>query len=227
VGKYTASPTAKRAGLEGPLGSAIDRRHVYVYGTAGSPSREEVQSRRDAANRAAAWGLGSTTSGRLMLGMRAIPDTQVRPSDLQTSDLILFGTKETNSVIAKFVDQLPLHLSSGSEGYGLVYVYPVNGRYFLVGSGTPWFPLTDGVPQPGGGRGAPGTAGFVRPDISLGIDFFAPAQRSLTKWGDFVLYKDSPANIVAQGHFDSNWKLSAADAEKLAASGVMVSASVR
>ena len=228
AGKYAAPAGAKRVGLEGPLGSAIDRRHVYVYGTAGSPSREESQARRDAANRAAAWGLGSTTNGRLLLGMRAIPDVQVRPSDLQTSDLILFGTKETNNVIAKFADQLPLHLNPGSAGYGLVYLYPVNGRYFLIGSGTPWFPLTDPVPQSGGGRGAPGAAGFVRPDISLGIDFFAPAQRSLTKWGDFVLYKDSPANIVAQGRFDSNWKLSTADAEKLAATGVVtVSAAAR
>lgn len=73
----------------------------------------------------------------------------------------------------------------------------------------------------GGPGGAPGGPGFVRPDISLGIDFFAPAQRSLTKWGDFILYKDTPTNILVQGRFDGNWKLTAADAEKLAATGVL------
>ena len=214
------------------MGSAIDRRHVYVYGTAGSPAREEALARREMANRAAAWGNTSAGSGRLLLGMRAVPDTQVRPSDLQTSDLFLFGTKETNTVIAKFAGLLPLHLDPKAEGYGLVYVYPVNGHYFLIGSGTPWFPLTDPAPRIPGGRGAapagagrgggaPGGAGFARQDISLGIDFFAPAQRSLTKWGDFILYKDTPTNILVQGRFDGNWKLTAADAEKLAATGVV------
>jgi poly(3-hydroxybutyrate) depolymerase len=267
IGKYDPPPTAKRAGLEGPLGSAIDRRHIYVYGTAGSPSREEAQARRDVANRAAAWGNTAIGSGRLLLNMRAVSDTQVRPSDLQSSDLFLFGTKETNNAIAKVADQLPLHLNPTAEGYGLVYVYPVNGHYFLVGSGTPWFPLTDPVPQFGGGRGAPpaqaagrggqpggrgptgapqpnapaaqgpaggraapgpGGAAFVRQDISLGIDFFAPAQRALTKWGDFILYKDTPTNILVQGRFDGNWKLKPEDAEKLAATGVVtVSAAAR
>ena len=232
IGKYEPQPAAKRAGLEGPMGSAIDRRHVYVYGTAGSPSREEALARREMANRAAAWGNTSAGSGRLLLGMRAVPDTQVRPSDLQSSDLFLFGTKETNTVIAKFAEQLPLHLDPRAEGYGLVYVYPVNGHYFLIASGTPWFPLTDPAPRIPGGRGAapagagrgggaPGGAGFARQDISLGIDFFAPAQRSLTKWGDFILYKDTPTNILVQGRFDGNWKLTAADAEKLAATGVV------
>lgn len=236
VGRYAASATAKRSGLEGPMGAAIDRRHLYVFGTAGNPTREEVQARRDVALRAAAWGQGTASNGRLLLGMRAVSDAQVRPSDLQTSDLVLFGTKETNTVIAKFADQLPVHLNPGAEGYGLAYIYPVNGHYFLVASGMPWFPLTDPVPQFGGGRGPQGGgrgpagpgAGFVRPDISLGIDFFAPAQRTLTKWGDFVLYKDSPTNVVVQGRFDRNWKLSPADAERLSATGVVtVSAAVR
>ena len=115
------------------MGSAIDRRHVYVYGTAGSPAREEALARRDMANRAAAWGNTSAGSGRLLLGMRAVPDTQVRPSDLQSSDLFLFGTKETNTVISKFAEQLPLHLDPKAQGYGLVYVYPVNGHHSLVG----------------------------------------------------------------------------------------------
>ena len=96
------------------------------------------------------------------------------PSDLQSSDLFLFGTKETNTVIAKFAtNKLPFHLDPKAEGYGLVYVYSVNGHYFLVGSGTPWFALMDPAPRIPGGRGAapagagrggraPGGAGFAR-----------------------------------------------------------------
>ena len=124
-------------------------------------------------------------------------------------------------MIAKFAELLPLQLDPKAEGYGLVYVHPVNGHYFLVGRAS-WFPPTthlrrspgDRAAPAGAGRGggAPGAAGFARQDISLGIDFFAPAQRSLTKWGDFILYKDTPANILVQGRFDGNWKLTAADA---------------
>ena len=66
-----------------------------------------------------------------------------------------------------------------------------------------------------------GTSSPIRQDISLGIDFFAPAQRALTKWGDFILYKNTPGNILAQGRFDGNWKLTSADAEKLAGTGVL------
>ena len=247
IGKYERPVNAKRAGLEGPLGVAIDRRHVYVYGTAGSPTREEVQSRRAVAVRAASWAGNSNAGSGLLLNMRSVADAQVRPSDFQTSDLVLFGTKETNTVIAKFADQLPLQLSADAQGYGLVYVYPVNGHYFVVGSGVPWFPLTDPVPQFGGGRGGPppsgaagrgaapgqpaqgqpnqaagrGGAGFVRPNISEGIDFFAAAQRSITKWGDFILFKDTPTNIVAQGRFDDQWRLTPADADKLKVTGVI------
>ncbi len=226
-GKYDRPPNAKRAGLEGPLGSAIDRRHVYVFGTAGNPSREEVQSRREVANKTASWGNNAVSASRLALNIRAISDTQVRPSDLQTSDLVLFGTKETNTVIAKFADQLPAHLSPAADDYGLIYVYPINGHYFLIGSGKPWFPLTD--PQfGGGGRGRPtGGTPPPRPNISEGIDFFAPAQRALTKWGDFILFKGDPSNIVVQGRFDDQWRFTAADAEKLKATGVVAVSAAR
>ncbi len=138
------------------MGSAIDRRHVYVYGTAGSPANEEALARREMANRAATWGNTSAGSGRLLLGMRAVPDTQVRPSDLQSSDLFLFGTNETNTVIAKFAEELPLHLDPRAAGYGLVYVYPVNGHYFLVGSGTVVSAYGPGTAAPGRARSASG-----------------------------------------------------------------------
>jgi hypothetical protein len=152
---------------------------------------------------------------------RIISDAQVRTSDLQTSDLVLFGTKDTNAMIAKLADQLPMHLNRGADGYGLVYVYPVNGRYVLVSSGTPWFPLTD-PPQPEGrGRGASAPGGPGGPAVRPGYDFLPPVQRALTKFQDYLLFKGSPDNVAAAGRFDHEWQLAPADADRLKASGVV------
>jgi len=41
------------------------------------------------------------------------------------------------------------------------------------------------------------------------------------KWGDFILYPETPTNILVQGGFDNQWKLTAADAERLAATGAV------
>lgn len=224
TGKYERAADAKGPGIEGPMSEAVARRHVYVFGTGGTPSREDAQTRREIANRAAAFGGSTQMGGRLMLNLRAIADTQVRPSDYESSDLVLFGTKETNNVIAKLADKLPLHLDPKASDYGLLYVYPVNGHYVLVNSGAPWFPLTDPVPQAGGGRGAVPAGGGgrgPRPDISLGFDILPAVQRALTKFGDYVLFKKTPSNVIVQGRFDSRWRIPASDLEKMKATGVV------
>ncbi len=51
--KYEAPPNAKRLGAEGPISEVLAGRHIYVYGTGGSPSREELLARRTEAARAA------------------------------------------------------------------------------------------------------------------------------------------------------------------------------
>jgi hypothetical protein len=38
---------------------------------------------------------------------------------------------------------------------------------------------------------------------------------------DYVLFKDSLTNVVAQGSFDNNWRLPAADAAKMKATGAV------
>jgi poly(3-hydroxybutyrate) depolymerase len=208
--KYEAPAGAKRKGLEGPLGEALAGRHVYVYGTAGNPSREEAQARRDVAAKAADW---SSARGRLMVFPRAIADREVRPSDLESSNLILFGTRETNVLIEKFADRLPIHLDPMAvSNYGLVYIFPVDGHYVVVASGLPWW--TPVPPPPAGaapGAAAPRRGGFAA-GTALGLNAFQ----------DFILFKDSPATPVAEGRFDGDWHLSAAYAEKMNAAGVVV-----
>jgi len=237
VGTAAPSETSKKAGLEGPIGDAITRRHVYVLGTLDKPSPEEGQQRRDITTRAATWMGTGPFAGRVAVYPRVITDAQVRPSDVSTSDFVVLGTKETNGLIATHADQLPMHLSAtaAADGYGLLYVYPVNGHYMLVSSGVPWFPLSDPAPPAGrGGRGGPPDGpggrggGGANAAIPEGFDFVPPVQRALTKFPDFVLFKGTPANIVASGRFDDDWRLTASDLEKITAAGVVtVSAGAR
>src|SRR5688572_12755281 len=48
-GKYEAPAQAKKPGAEGPIGAAFSDRHVYVYGTGGGASQDEVNKRRELA----------------------------------------------------------------------------------------------------------------------------------------------------------------------------------
>ncbi len=88
-----------------------------------------------------------------MVFPHAIADRDVRPSDLETSNLVLFGTRETSSLIAQYGDRLPLHLDTAAASeYGLLYVFPVGERYVLINSGLPWWrttrPAAGAAPHP-------------------------------------------------------------------------------
>jgi hypothetical protein len=214
AGKAEPEAGAKSKGLEGPLGEALAGRHIYVYGTAGNPSPDELRTRRETAAKAADWSSGR---GRLMVFPRTVADKDVRPSDLESSSLILFGTRETNLLIARFAERLPLELKTPAEGYGLVYIFPVDGHYAVVASGLPWW--TPPPAPPAGSAAVP--AAPVHPPVRR-LNFAAGAALALNNFGDYFLFKDSAATPLAEGRFDADWKLSAADAEKLTSSGVVL-----
>jgi poly(3-hydroxybutyrate) depolymerase len=191
----------KRPGAEGPMSAAIASRHVYVFGTGGDPTREEVEARRAVALRAAEWSVDRGPFwGRVMVFPRVVADTDVRPSDIETANLVLFGTKETNSIIARFGDRLPFHLDSASKDYGLVYVYPAGDRYVLVNSGMPWW-------EADGGAGSPFTGEIVAFQL-MGLE-------------DYLLFEGSARHVIAQGRFGDEWRLPAAAAEAIRAAGVV------
>jgi predicted esterase len=207
--KYEAPPDTKRRGAEGPVDEAISSRHVYVYGTGGNPSREELQARRDMAAKAADW---SSQRVRLMVFPRVIADKDVRPSDLDSSNLVLFETKETNSLIEKFGDCLPIQFNPAAADYGLVYVFPVGGHYVVVSSGLPWW--TAPPPPPAGA--APAT-----PPARRGFGFMPGAAFALMGMKDYVLFKGSLADVIVEGCFDPNWRIAGADAEKMKTTGAV------
>ncbi|MGH9671947.1 MAG: alpha/beta hydrolase-fold protein, partial [Bryobacteraceae bacterium] len=199
AGRYTPPPASKRPGAEGPIAEAVAGRHVYVYGTADSPGEEELRRRREQAQFAANW---SGQRPPLTLYLRVMADRDVTEAALRGANLVLFGTRETNSMIARYAGRLPMELNAGAADYGLFFVTHLDGRYLLVNSGLSWW------------TGADQAKRFI-------FRFLPPPFRLLSSFGDYVLFRGSLANPVAEGRFDLDWKLAAAEREKMAATGAL------
>lgn len=215
VEAYQAAAGAKRLGAEGPIREAISSRHIYVYGTGGNPSREDTQARREQAAKAADW---SAQRGRLLFFPRVVADRDIRPSDLESSNLVLFGTKKTNTLIEKFSDRLPFQLDpAAAAGYGLVFIFPIDGHYVVISSGLPWWtPPPVAAPAPG-----EATPAIPVPPVRR-FSFLGGTAQALTGFKDYILFKGSAATVIAEGRFDNDWRLTEADAEKLRASGAVI-----
>ncbi|MBI1895069.1 MAG: prolyl oligopeptidase family serine peptidase [Acidobacteria bacterium] len=196
---YVHGSSEKRPGQEGPIPAAVSARHIYVYGTSGSPSAEELRARRAQAVAASEW---STPRSRLLLNFRVLADKDVRESDLKTSNLILFGSKETNSLIAQLAERLPLHLNAGAADYGLVFIVSTGERYAVINSGLPWWTQADQARRPG-------------------LPFLPVPFSALQSLPDFILFKGGLDNVIAEGLFDRNWQLPADAARKMEATGAV------
>ncbi|MEK7403923.1 MAG: phospholipase [Acidobacteriota bacterium] len=196
AGRYAPPAGSKRAGLEGPIGEAIAARHLYVYGAAAG---EEGERRRQQAAQAADW---SSPRGRLLVSFRALADKEVREADLGANNLVLFGAKETNTLIARFAPQFPIALKPGAADYGLVFVAPAGERYAVVNSGLPFWTGADRVKRPG-------------------FRFVPVGFRLLQGFQDFILFQGSLENVIAEGRFDRNWKVPAEAAAKMLATGAV------
>jgi predicted esterase len=197
VGRYFRPPSAKRPGQEGPIREAIARKHLYVYGTADSPDENELARRRAQAERAANWAAPPLP---LLLTLRAVADREATEEDLKGADLVLFGTRQTNSLIARFATRLPIELNPSAADYGLVEVAPSGDRYVLVNSGLAWWTRQ----------------AATKPEAAV-----PPPYNALLSLGDYVLFRRSLADVVAAGTFDRDWKLPAGETAKLAATGVV------
>jgi len=129
----------QRAAPARSVGDVMSGRHVYVYGTGGKPSSQEITRRRWEATEAADW---AGAAGRITYYPRVIADSEVRPSDLE-GNLILFGTAGTNSIVAKHVTQPP-------PAPNCIYAVPGlrEGRTFVVNAGTPFYTLGESFKTP-------------------------------------------------------------------------------
>jgi fermentation-respiration switch protein FrsA (DUF1100 family) len=191
-------PAGKRPGAEGPMLAALSAKPIYVYGTADDPGPRELDARRRAAERAATW---SAPAARVIFSPSVVSDTAVSAADIAGSNLVLFGTRDSNSLIARLAPELPMELQPGAADYGLAFVAPLGGRYVLVSSG---LSLWSGAPADRGGYQ------------------FAPwPYRLVSTFGDFVLFKGSLDNVVSEGRFDGNWKLPPDASARMLATGTV------
>ncbi len=195
-GRYQFKTDEKRPGLEGPIGAALARRQVYVYGIGAAGTGSEVDERKDIAERGAEW---STPRMKLLLTFPVKSDKEMRADAPKGTTLVLFGTSETNDSIARISDKLPLRLNPGAADYGLIFVAPLDGNYVVVNSGLPWWTNAETV---------------KRGQLS-----FLPPVAILNTLQDYVLFKGGLDNIVAEGRFDREWRVPAVDAAKIAATG--------
>jgi len=188
---WTQGPAGTVA-RQGPIVEAVNTRHIYVYGA------DDPQSRRYAET-AAAW---SSKRTRLNLALTVKSDREVNDDDLAGSNLVLFGTPQTNRLIARFAPQFPIALNPGAADYGLLFILPVGKRYVLVSSGLPWWTGADEANR-GGYQLAPAT------------------YRLLSTFGDYILFKGTLANVLVEGRFDRTGKIGPDVAGKLRDSGIV------
>lgn len=198
--RFEAAPSDKHPGADGPVAAAIAGRHVYVYGTGGSPSPGELTARREIAQHAADW---TGMAGRLSVAFPVKPDKQVDDADVESANLILFGTKETNHIIARVAASLPVELNPSAADYGLLFIAPAGNHYVMINSGLPWWTGADQIKWPG-------------------YQFFYPPAGVLNHFGDYLLFRGSLDNVVAEGRFDRHWKLPPDAVVKMQASGAVV-----
>jgi acetyl esterase/lipase len=189
---WTQVPAATQQPVRGPIVEAVTARHIYVYGTG------DLQGRKDA-ERAAAW---SNSRVRINVTLPVKADKEVTDQDLATSDLVLFGNAQTNTLIARFASAFPLTLDPGAADYGLLFVAPIGKHLALVSSGRSWW------------TGA-------EEGIRGGYKFAPPQYRLLSTFGDYILFKGSLTQVLAEGRFDSQGKLPPEAAAALTSAGVV------
>ncbi len=199
AGQYEQPTGGKRTGVEGPIREVVSGRHLYIYGTIDSPGREELEQRRTVSSFASDW---QGPSARLALWLRSVADKEATDADLYGANLVLFGTKETNALIARYSTFFPLELNAGGADYGLVFVAPVGDRLVLVNSGLPWWTGADRAKRPG-------------------LRYLWSPYQVLLSFGDFILFKGSLENVVAEGNFTRSWKVPPEAAEKMEATGAV------
>ena len=131
----------KRPGLSGPLWDIYCSRSVLVYGT-NSDDKALIKAAKNCA--------GSFSNPRWMnkVDFRIIADTAVTEKDIAENNLVLFGNTNTNTVLAKIAEKLPVkmkgnHIAAGGADYSgdnvgcvLICPNPLNRqKYVAVFSG--------------------------------------------------------------------------------------------
>jgi len=171
MGEWKSAERSKRHDLQGPIGDAFNSRFLAVYGEG---DRDLAIAELDAVRNPP----GPMT---IHAEFPMKPATKVTREDIESSNLILFGTPDTNPVLKRIAPSLPADLlKGGPDGVRSIFIYPNPenaSRYVLV-----WTAKL--LSAPGAGL----RNGWVMPVNLL---------------PDYVLVKDG--KVAAGGHFDNEW----------------------
>lgn len=165
-GEWPAAARVKRHGLQGPIGDAFNSRFLAVYG---ERDRELAIAELDAIR---------NPPGPLDIHgdfpMKAA--AKVTREDVESFNLILFGTPDSNAVLKRIAPSLPADLLQ--PGAVFVYPNPENpARYVVV-----WSAKILSAPEPGL------HAGWIMP---------------LNLLPDYI--RVSAGTVTSGGHFDNEW----------------------
>jgi hypothetical protein len=168
IGEWNAGGLVKRHGLQGPIGDAFNSRFLILYGDG---DRDLAIAELDAVR---------NPPGPLDIhgDFPMKPASKVTRQDIESSNLILFGTPKTNAVLKRIAGSLPAGLLKGDAIF--IHPNPENpSRYVVV-----WSAKLLSAPDPGL------HAGWIMP---------------LNLLPDYVQVTDG--RVAVGGHFDNEWKL--------------------
>ena len=181
VGQTSLDPHGKHHGVQGPIGDAFNSRFLAGYGEG---DRDLAMAELDAVR---------NPPGELVnqgdFPMKAA--AKVRKEDIESSNLLLFGTPATNPILKRIAPSLPPSLMSaigGGEGVIFICPNPENPERYVVVWTTRLLSLPDDPLL-----SLPGSAGGLR--FMLPVDLLP----------DFVMIKDG--KIVRAGFLDNDWRL--------------------
>jgi predicted esterase len=134
-------PPLKRRGLSGPAEDVFNTPFIVVQGTAGD-ERQNLELARKVGTWVDEWDRFADGEPRVCT------DAELLPEQIESMNLVLFGTPETNLVLARIAERLPMQIgdhkysilghSFEGDHLGLVLCYPnpeQPDRYVLVYSG--------------------------------------------------------------------------------------------
>ena len=196
LGAPAAAPNKleKVAGSAGPITDAYFGSLVHVYGTRDPALAPQLK--HSAERGARGWPLWLWRVDQAVMA-----DTEVTPEVMRRSDLVLYGTPGSNSLLDRAAPNLPIKIESDAivagdqrwsgPGVGTKFIYPsplAQGRYVVVQAG----PSIDGV------NGAHNLPDFL-PDYVI---YDAKTTRSRPR----LLFSDA-TKPLALGYFDAHWQL--------------------
>jgi predicted esterase len=192
----------KTAQIEGAVGHAYQSKFLLVTGT--TSKADTPRNRQEAEQFAADWEL------RNHANISPVDDTSITDDDIAASNLILFGTADSNSIIEAINDLLPIRIWRNrivaganeyvGENYGLYMISPnpLNPeRYVVISHGAipGWCHPTDIL-----------VLALLWPDYVLFDRNIVPrAAISASPYGEPMFYH--PDAWVEAGYFDQYWRL--------------------